>query len=267
MWAYIFLAIILIIIIILFVVGFQSQNPISPMDSIEENTMPFPIFIINLDRKHERYEYVRNQLDNMGLTNYTRMSGVDGFKIDPNEMITLGVSPKLIEKGKGLAGCASSHIRMWRHIAENKLGWTLILEDDAHFHPDFVRLFSKYWNQVPNDAKIIFPGYCGSDKLERSRTRVLSNSVMCLQGYMINWQGAQFLLDKLTPVDQPIDIAIADYFKHRDGSYIFNGNAIIDGVCPNDYKKSNGRKCMFNGIIYQNHEEQGSTIHKEETVY
>lgn len=268
MWEYVSLAIILIAIIILFVIGFKAQTPFPLMEPIEENTMPFPIFIINLDRKPERYEYVHKQLDNMGIENYTRMSGVDGFKIDPKEMLSLGVSQKLIDKGKGLAGCASSHIRTWRHIAENKLGWTLILEDDAHFHPDFRKLFAKYWNQVPSNAKIVFPGFCrDSGRVETTKTPVLPNNVCCAHAYLICADGARHLLNNILPIKEPVDLALLWHFRLRNDSYIFNGNSTIDNIRAFDYKEANGRRCMFNGIIFQNHEEQGSTIHTEATVF
>ena len=143
MLAYVSLIIILIVIVILFTVGFKPQIVNGTMNAIPEES--FPVFIINLDRKPERYDYVINQLNIMGITDYTRISGTDGFKADPKEITTVGVSQILINKGKGLAGCAASHIRVWKHIAENNLGWSLILEDDAHFHPQFKELFPKYW--------------------------------------------------------------------------------------------------------------------------
>lgn len=84
----------------------------------------------------------------------------------------------------------------------------------------------------------------------------------------ISWEGAQYLLEHLLPVNNPIDIEIVDYFRKFDpkGCYSFNGDVVIDGIRPNDHKELNGDRCMFNGIIYQN-KDQGSTIHNENTVY
>jgi hypothetical protein len=92
---------------------------------------------------------------------------------------------------------------------------------------------------------------------------------MCLHAYLINWKGAEFLLNNIFPVNEPIDIEIVKCFDkfNKKGSYIFNSNMYINDIRPEDYKDKNGRKCMFNGIVFQNHEEQGSTIHQEETVY
>lgn len=90
---------------------------------------------------------------------------------------------------------------------------------------------------------------------------------MCLHGYMLNGEGAKFLLNNLPKMTEPIDIIITEYFRNKPGSMMFNGTSNMNGIKPNDYKNSKGRCCMFNGIIYQNHEEQGSTIHTENTVF
>lgn len=227
---------------------------------------PFPIFIINLNRKPERYRYVRDQLNKLGINNYRRVTAIDGFNTTTETFIKLGITAELTQR-KGLAGCAASHVAVWKHIAEYKLDWVLILEDDAHFHPEFVQLFNAYWSEVPKDAKIVFPGFCTNPDIEQSTSKVIKSEAMCLQGYMLSHIGAKYLLDNLLPIHNPIDIDINDHFKTHDGSYIFNGNISINGIRPNDYKESNGRRCMFNGIIYQNQEEQGSCIHKLETVF
>lgn len=244
-------------------VTFMSKE----INTSKNQKFPFGIYIINLDRKPERYEYVTNQLKNMGISNYQKWTAVDGFKTTDDILRNEGITQRLIDQGRGLAGCAASHVKLWKHIANNKLGWTLILEDDTNFHPKFIELFNEYWKEVPKDAKIIFPGYCGPEEIEESPEKIIEHAVMCLHGYMISWEGAQYLLDKLLPIDLPVDIPIDNHFKENSGSYIFNGNAIVSGIRPNDYKEQNGKRCMFNGIIYQNQQEAGSTIHKEETVF
>lgn len=262
--------ILLIIIIISLYFLFTNSEMMTPvnvemMTHLESNSFPFPIYIINLDRKPERYEYVRNQLDNLDLNNYQRWLATDGFRTSDDEMLTFGVTLKLIER-RGIAGCAASHIRLWRHLVEHKLGWTLILEDDVHFHPEFKSLFSEYWNHIPNNAKMIFPGYCCGGNY-KSHDLIVETHVMCTHAYMISHVGAQYLLDKLLPISHPIDIIISDHFRDARGCYVVNGNSVINGTRPNDYKDKNGERCMFDGIIYQNQEDQGSTIHGEQTVF
>lgn len=262
---YITLIMLLVLLILFIIISVWYERTKQTMDPIPENTFPFQTFVINLDRKPERYQYTVDQLNKLGLTNYQRWKATDGFKAPDEEMLGIGIPQELINKGRGLAGCAASHMRLWKQIAENKSDWTLILEDDAHFHPKFMELFHQYWKQTPKYAKIIFPGWCAPSLT--SVNPVVETSCMCLQGYMINSETAKFLLDNLPQMTEPIDIIITEYFRNRSGSFLFNGNVNMNGIRPDDYKEQNNNRCMFNGIIYQNHQEQGSTIHCVETVF
>ena len=165
---------------------------------------------------------------------------------------------------RGDSGCSSSHIKLWKYIHENELDWILILEDDANFHPNFKDIFYRYWNDVPQDAYIVYPGHDGTGKIDFPFIKtVLNKSPMCCcHGYMINHKGAKYLLDNILPTKLPIDMSMAILFKKdkSKGVYIFNDKVTIDGIKLSSHKKQNGKKCEFEGIIYQNQEEYKSTI-------
>jgi len=275
------LTLVLILILVIVIVYYSQQTHcMEPIKSKDE--FPFNTYVINLDRKPERYHYAKNGVHNVGIKNVQRLSGTDGHILTSSEMQRHGLTKEFSEK-KGLAGCAASHVRMWKDIVRNKMGWTLILEDDVHFHPKFNELFQSYWKQVPKDALIVFPGYCGGGPIvdgdnsnqnnsASENKNVQHASVMCLHAYMVSHVGAKYLLDHLLPLNVPVDIAIVEHFRNARGSYVFNGNdnvVLPDGTSlrPHDYKNAMGNKCKFSGIVYQNHEEQGSTIHKMDTVF
>lgn len=248
-----------------------SLTDIEMLDTkkVEEESNEFTlnnmqVYVINLERKPERYNYVVSQLNKLGMKNYKHWRAIDGFKCDPKEITSNGVDESMKER-KGIAACAASHISLWKHICENKMDWTLILEDDAHFHPKFKELFPEYWKNVPNDAIIVYPGYLTSEKF--GEDLVVERNVHCLHGYLINHHGAKCLIEKLLPMKEPIDIVILKYFEANKGSYVFNGDVVVNGIRPDDYKEKNHDKCMFNGIIYQNREELGSTIHCKDTLF
>lgn len=234
-------------------------------NSDSKSKFPFKTYIINLDRKPERYKYVSSHIEKIGIHNHVRWPAIDGFYTSPDFFKNIGFSDELSNR-QGIAGCAASHVTLWKHLAEQDSDWTLILEDDAHFHPKFMDLFYEYWNSVPGDAKIIFLGHCGTD-ITDDTTLVIKDAVMCLHAYIINGEGAKYLLHNLKHMHEPIDIEIIKHFKSvGTGSYIFNGNVTVRGICPNDYKIANDNKCEFDGVVYQNKQEYGSTIHKIETV-
>lgn len=222
--------------------------------SMVEKLISPKIFIINLDRKPERYTYVSDQLDKFGFKDYQRWPAVDGFNSDLETLMSYGLASILCDR-RGLAGCAASHIDVWRHIVKEKIEWTLILEDDAYFHPQFLQLFPHYWNRVPKDAKIVYLGYCG-DYI--GRDIVDTGGVICAHAYMISWEGAQYLLNNVTPMRNTLDGSLCDHFKHRAGSYIFNGDAVVNGIRPHDHE--NIRGSQHGGIIYQNQGEFPSMI-------
>jgi len=262
----------IIIVVVIILIGCiwynYSITSVEYMDPISTEGFPFRTYIINLDRKPERLKYVTDQLDNLGIKDYRRWIATDGFYSDLKPLINVDITAELA-KNKGLAGCAASHVSIWRYIASNKLGWTLILEDDAHFHPQFMSLFPEYWKRVPKDAKIVFPGFCGEERRLDKNTLVALHAVMCFHGYMISHEGAQYLLDNIVPISSPIDVDMYTLFDRNGykGSYIFNPNAVVNGIRPIDYKEANGARCLFNGIIYQNQQDQGTTLQTVDTLY
>lgn len=57
------------------------------MDTIQPNTFPFPILIVNLDRSPDRYNYITYHLNSLGITGCKRWSATDGSKTYSAEMI------------------------------------------------------------------------------------------------------------------------------------------------------------------------------------
>lgn len=226
------------------------------MEPIKENTFPFPILIINLDNQPERYNNVKQQLDNMQITNYKRFPAVNGANnIFDKKYITynLTLTPNQ-------AGCANSHVKVWEYIKDNNMGWTLVLEDDVNFHPNFKQLFYQYWNKVPADAKIIYPGYGHVDFIPNYQFPVIQKDVFCTHAYMINSKTAEYLLKQLGSLRLPIDVELMIHFGLVRGSYTFNDRVNMNGIVPYDYKMQNQSSCCYNGIIYQNQTLFKSTI-------
>lgn len=264
---YLVLALFLLILLIVIILVICRNNNIETMEPIFANTFPFQTYIINLERKPERYQSVKEQLDRIGIKNYYKWKATDGFAVKDEEITKYGIMQTLVDNSRAASACSASHVRLWRHIAENKLDWTLILEDDAHFHPDFLSLFYKYWKQVPTNAKIIFLGHCYADRNQKSTENVYSCQAMCNHAYMINHESARYLLDNLLPMHQISDMMIYEYFSNHSGSYIFNGENIVNGIRAHDYKNQNGKICTFEGIVYQNQEQHNITIRDKNDIY
>jgi len=114
-----------------------------------------------------------------------------------------------LELSPGERGCASSHIRAWRHCIEQARGTEkplLVLEDDAAPTADFWPLLRGALAALPADAHVLYLGYSQAAdwKREISPELVEAEYVWTTVGYIVWPAGARVLLSKL-PVDQPVD--------------------------------------------------------------
>jgi GR25 family glycosyltransferase involved in LPS biosynthesis len=80
------------------------------------------IFIINLDKDHDRYISIKTQLENMGYENYERVSAIYGKDV-LDEYNTKLSGPQL--------GCYLSHLKVYKMILDQKLENAIVLEDDS----------------------------------------------------------------------------------------------------------------------------------------
>jgi GR25 family glycosyltransferase involved in LPS biosynthesis len=124
------------------------------------------VFVINLDRAPDRLKKIDEELRRLGIR-YHRIQAVDGKALSPEEVAaatTWGCSKFCT---KGAIGCALSHRKVWQTTVEQSLGQVLVLEDDAHFGPNFEARFQKAWSSVPDDWDFVYIGCttgCGDRK-------------------------------------------------------------------------------------------------------
>lgn len=95
------------------------------------------IFLINLDRRPDRLEQVKTQLEQLGLK-FQRISAVDGSQLSADYPL-LQKERFLLEQKKpaviGEIGCAESHRLIWKHMIAHNLPFALVLEDDITLNP------------------------------------------------------------------------------------------------------------------------------------
>jgi GR25 family glycosyltransferase involved in LPS biosynthesis len=109
------------------------------------------IFVINLDRRKDRWEFITEQLKSVGI-DAERVSGVDGDLLDPDPKIGNGWNHK------GQAGCVLSHRKVISLAKERGYKNILVIEDDNVFGKNFNELFERYWKQVPQDWDLLYFG-------------------------------------------------------------------------------------------------------------
>jgi len=113
-----------------------------------------------------------------------------------------------LELTAGERGCAASHVRLWKKVAQMD-GPAVLVEDDAIPVEGFAAKLSQGLKDVPKDADLLYLGYSKPDKSpwvkELPGTDLAqAEYVWTTVGYVIWPSGAKKLLQRL-PVDSPVD--------------------------------------------------------------
>jgi hypothetical protein len=159
-----------------------------------------PAFIINLETKHERLAYSKENITNAGFTDIRRFNAVKGSDDDQVKSALKSLNnPKIHDEMEtpGRVGCLLSHLTLLRHIIDEKIQLATIFEDDVFFHPQWDKLATEYYNETPNDYDVIFIGNSiDSIRLGTScNDKVLTESCFSLHCYTVTLEGAKRLLD------------------------------------------------------------------------
>jgi GR25 family glycosyltransferase involved in LPS biosynthesis len=108
------------------------------------------IFCINLDRRPDRWEHFIKQSKEFNLTEFERVSAVDGKNID------LSKYPTNLTDGE--LGLVLTTIKIFEGCLENKYNNVLILEDDCVFEKEILNVDKYFQNLPPNWDMIYFGG-------------------------------------------------------------------------------------------------------------
>jgi GR25 family glycosyltransferase involved in LPS biosynthesis len=119
-------------------------------------TEDVPVYVINLDRDHERLRIFTGT--NPHLTDFTRFSAVDGRQADRAALQSEGIISSDLTYNNGQLGCALSHIALWRGaVAENRV--ITVVEDDAILARNFLPARDEVVGRLPADWSIVLWGW------------------------------------------------------------------------------------------------------------
>jgi GR25 family glycosyltransferase involved in LPS biosynthesis len=189
-----------------------------------------PTFLINLDRRPDRWESSRRQLEGAGFTDTRRWSAFDGATGNVRESLKPFGIQQLLDREEflqlpGAQGCAVTQLTLLQHIIDQGYPRACIFEDDIRFSRRWHQLGPAFLKQTPRHFDLLFlgsqiqydflPRLHPARRLNRSRqlTRlsqsvwpwpshrlgdVLRGPLYCLHAFVITRQGCQKLLRFLT---------------------------------------------------------------------
>ncbi len=213
------------------------------------------VIVIHMRHRYDRFRQIKRELSRLRLNRKTLwsktkfMEAVDGKNVhnssEENHIYEYNyLVDDTIFSSDEEHGVALSHINVWKHIVDNKIQTTLILEDDVYFNFDFLKKISETFHQLPHDFDMLYLSYLPNDReIFDSRFKVLENfpdfqyeeyskdllsvkvGLWWLSGYVLTYEGAKKLLEKL-PAFGPIDLWINYQFENMNVFAV--KNTIID---------------------------------------
>ena len=172
--------------------------------------MSFKTYIVNLDRRPDRWEtFVKNAKD-VEFLNYERFSAVDGKMIKNSSQLQQIFESNDYYMRRGMVGCLLSHVKIYTELINSEYDYFTVLEDDVEFTPDFKNKYDNIFTQVNKNWDLIFLGHHvrdtrrQQDELVKDKIPVLTkrdaywsflNSLGGTGGYIISKIGARKLLD------------------------------------------------------------------------
>jgi len=169
-----------------------------------------PIYYINLNRSTDRNATMIQRFQTYGITDYTRVQGVDGSD-DPS--VNYSADFRFITITSGEIGCTLSHLRAIKMAYDRGLPYALIMEDDTSFDlvPLWDRPLSAWVREAGRNWRILqlYSNY-NYAKIPKSKYQTLFSTQRNCRGcvaYIINrdgmkavlkraWDGTKFIISK-----------------------------------------------------------------------
>lgn len=161
-----------------------------------------PAFVINLDRRTDRWEHSKKAIEDAGFRDVRRFQGIDAE--NPLELKEawdgcVGADAHIntyydteFQTYKGKQGILLSQVLLWKHIIDCEIARACIFEDDVVFHSKWKELAPAYYAKTPKDWDVLF---MGSQMEFESRSHIDRGPVFCLHAYCVTLNGARKLYD------------------------------------------------------------------------
>ena len=166
-----------------------------------------PIYVINLDRRPDRWQSISDNLNQFGRTAY-RISAIDALSLNPQGQQVMGI---------GEEACFLSHCKALKHFLGSSHPAALILEDDAEVSGDIHGCLQStdWWPENTgllqlsiSFAKLrLVGGIIGKTPCSR-HIHLIYGKGGPATGYLVNRKTAQIILDACAAPTMPIDVLL-----------------------------------------------------------
>lgn len=193
--------------------------------SCKARTM-IPVYLINLDRDHERLSWMRGQLDPLGIV-VERVPAVLGRDLPAEVCGYFGVVDGAIGGGlrPGEIGCYASHIVCWQRLVASGAPAALVLEDDLETRTPLARICARVadlpagWDLVRLSGIVKRATADVGDLGDGLAIVKFSRIPLGAGAYLISRAGAGKLLGDRRPRSEAVDIDLRQWWRFGLATY------------------------------------------------
>lgn len=181
-------------------------------------------FLINLDKRTDRFESAKIECDRIGLP-FLRVSAIDGSVKNFNLIDVSHAEERKILYSNGAAGLNLTVKKILEYSLDENYESVLILEDDVMFHTNFISLVSQWFNEIPHDWELIYFSTRHMKPFE-----IVTNNIVRISCGMHThcWAIHRNIFRKciyfLNKMDAPLDMILARDIQTQGKSYGFTMN-------------------------------------------
>jgi glycosyl transferase family 25 len=196
----------------------QEMLPSGVAASVAVGTSKLVAYVINMDRSLDRWQHIRDQADQLGLT-VERVAGVDAQQISAEERLNYNQRAFIRGNGRPMLpqehGCYLAHLKALATFLDSDAECAVIMEDDVELAADLFQRAEAISKIAPyaevikllNHRAVLF-----RQTAETPTGDLIGKCAFGPQGsaacYLVTRAGAEKLIRALKEIRFPFDIAL-----------------------------------------------------------
>ena len=185
-----------------------------------------PKYVINLDRRRDRWQQFQSQPGLGAFKNVRRWSGVDGttLNLDNDKRVSLFTKRNILKgerrshaelNTKGGVGCYLSHVGVWQEFMNSPSEVALVLEDDVSLDAGAATRIKQWLASSPVVQNPDMWDFCmlsphrwskrGGPVVADDPNCITLKEFTCMAAYLINKRGIRKIMPHVFPIQGHVD--------------------------------------------------------------
>lgn len=197
------------------------------LDMTIQDIYDLPVYIINLDRRADRWRQFQD-LSGIGVfKNLRRWSATDGKTLDisGDQRISLRTRHNIGRNMRrshheintpGAIGASLSHYRVWRDMLAGSAPGCIVFEDDVYLDPEVIRHMRSTYTHAPASDMFLFGNAWVHEEMAYSGPYMRVRSFNGAHAYYISRRCAEIMVANFFPIEQHVEFYVSLTAKQHD---------------------------------------------------